>query len=117
MKNRTPDTRAAEKAWKARQRKLEQRQITRTQRAVGVLLIVLGIVITATGLFGWLAGDLQFGPLRAGDLPLLQLALPRLPCLFGRACIGRTILHDLSSPFLAERAEKSRFSALVSRSQ
>ena len=65
MKNCTPDTRAAEKAWKARQRKLEQRQITRTQRAVGVLLIVLGIVITVTGLFGWLAGDLQFGPLRS----------------------------------------------------
>ena len=60
MKKLTPD-----RQWKAQQRQLEQRHISRAQRAVGIVLIVLGVLIAAIGLFGWLAGDLQFSPLRA----------------------------------------------------
>ena len=39
MKKLTPD-----KQWKAQQRQLEQRHISRAQRAVGIVLIVLGVL-------------------------------------------------------------------------
>ena len=55
----------ADRAWKAQQKRLEQRHISRAQRTGGLLLILLGALIAVVGLFGWLAGDLQFGPLRA----------------------------------------------------
>ena len=60
MKKLTPD-----KQWKAQQRKLEQRHISAAQRTVAIALIVLGTLVAAVGLFGWLAGDLQFAPLRS----------------------------------------------------
>ena len=46
--------------WRARQHQLEQRHISRRQRVAGIVLIVLGALLAATGLFGYLVGDLQF---------------------------------------------------------
>ncbi len=46
--------------WRARQHQLEQSHISRRQRVAGIVLIVLGALLAATGLFGYLVGDLQF---------------------------------------------------------
>lgn len=40
------------------------RFISPRQKAVGRVLIILGVLITLVGLFGWLAGDLQLKPLQ-----------------------------------------------------
>lgn len=44
-------------------RRPAQRHLSPRQRAAGLALIVLGVLISCAGLFGWLAGDLQWAAL------------------------------------------------------
>ena len=50
-------------SWKRKEKLRERQLISSRQRAVGVLLIVLGVLVFAVGLFGYLAGDLQLSSL------------------------------------------------------
>ena len=50
-------------SWKHKEKLRERQLISSRQRAVGVLLIVLGVLVFAVGLFGYLAGDLQLSSL------------------------------------------------------
>jgi len=50
---------AADRAFRKELRTHEQKLISKRQRVIGLVLIVLGVLILSVGLFGWLAGDMQ----------------------------------------------------------
>ena len=50
---------AADRAFNKELRTREQKLISKRQRSIGLVLIVLGALVMSVGLFGWLAGDMQ----------------------------------------------------------
>ena len=53
----------ADRAYKQALRNRERKLISKKQRISGLVLIVLGVLVMAVGLFGWLAGDMQLAAL------------------------------------------------------
>ena len=53
----------ADLSWSHRESLRERQLISPRQRAVGVVLIVLGVLVFGVGLFGYMAGDLQVSSL------------------------------------------------------
>ena len=56
---------ALEKEFRKRQNRMERMHVSPRQHRAGIAFIVLGMLVAAVGLLGWLAGDLQFGPLES----------------------------------------------------
>ena len=55
---------AQDRAWIKEVRQKERQLISKRQRGIGLALIVLGAIVLAVGLFGWLAGDMQLAALQ-----------------------------------------------------
>lgn len=50
---------AADRTWKKQQLLRERQLISSRQRIIGIVLLVLGALVSVVGLLGWMAGDLQ----------------------------------------------------------